>query len=214
MTAGPRRPSSPRDLHHSATLAMSRVRKRHSGPGGLRLASGSCRFAVLMMEAVRSLGLAALRIRLSLCPRRPAGGWVGSARHAWLRVYAGSRLVEIHQRHCRHNLIGWPSCAIPRRRCRSPALDRFSFGFFRHDGGGRVTADLGGPPPSPLPANGDRQREDEGWPHGSGASAMPDDQQDVIAFLSDPSSYGKGGAGRIIETHISLVLSPGTAPTN
>ena len=47
-------------------------------------------------------------------------------------------------------------------------------------------------------------------PHSSGASAMPDDQQDVIAFLSDPSSYGKGVERvEIVETHISLVFIAG-----
>ena len=42
----------------------------------LRMKSGSCRdFAVLMMEAARSLGLAARFVTgLSLCPRRPAQG--------------------------------------------------------------------------------------------------------------------------------------------
>src|SRR6266851_5335982 len=39
---------------------------------------------------------------------------------------------------------------------------------------------------------------------------MPDDQQDVITFLSDPSSYGKGVEQvEIIETHISLVFIAG-----
>ena len=39
---------------------------------------------------------------------------------------------------------------------------------------------------------------------------MPDDQRDVIAFLSDPSSYGKGVERvEIIETHISLVFLAG-----
>src|SRR5712664_2236350 len=39
---------------------------------------------------------------------------------------------------------------------------------------------------------------------------MPDDQQDVIAFLSDPSSYGKGVERvEIIETHISLLFIAG-----
>src|ERR1700730_1952059 len=39
---------------------------------------------------------------------------------------------------------------------------------------------------------------------------MPDDQQDVITFLSDPSSYGKGVERvKIIETHISLVFIAG-----
>jgi len=39
---------------------------------------------------------------------------------------------------------------------------------------------------------------------------MLDDQQDVIAFLSDPSSYGKGvDRVEIIETHVSLVFLAG-----
>jgi len=39
---------------------------------------------------------------------------------------------------------------------------------------------------------------------------MPDDQQDIIAFLSDPSSHGKGVEQvEIIETHISLVFIEG-----
>ena len=39
---------------------------------------------------------------------------------------------------------------------------------------------------------------------------MPDDQQDIIAFLSDPSSYGKGVAQvEIIETHVSRVFIAG-----
>src|SRR5262244_61930 len=39
---------------------------------------------------------------------------------------------------------------------------------------------------------------------------MPDDQQDVIAFLKNPSSYG-GGVARVevIETHVSLVFIAG-----
>ena len=43
-----------------------------------------------------------------------------------------------------------------------------------------------------------------------GASVMPDDQRDVIAFLKDPSSYGEG-VDRVetIETHASLVFIAG-----
>jgi transglutaminase-like putative cysteine protease len=60
----------------------------------LRLRSGSCRdFAMLMMEAVRSLGLAAQFVsgyiyspRSGSAPRRLGGGHT----HAWLRVYLPS----------------------------------------------------------------------------------------------------------------------------
>ena len=64
----------------------------------LQLASGSCRdFAVLMMEAVRSLGLAAHFVSGYLyVPENDAGGRVGGgATHAWLRVYLpGAGWVE------------------------------------------------------------------------------------------------------------------------
>jgi transglutaminase-like putative cysteine protease len=64
----------------------------------LRLASGSCRdFAVLMMEAVRSLGLAAHFVSGYLfVPDDGGGGRVGGgATHAWLRVYLpGAGWVE------------------------------------------------------------------------------------------------------------------------
>ena len=64
----------------------------------LRLASGSCRdFAVLMMEAVRSLGLAAHFVSGYLyVPEGRRGERVGGgATHAWLRVYLpGAGWVE------------------------------------------------------------------------------------------------------------------------
>ncbi len=64
----------------------------------LRLESGSCRdFTVLMMEAVRSLGLAAHFVSGYLyVPEDRRGGWVGGgATHAWLRVYLpGAGWVE------------------------------------------------------------------------------------------------------------------------
>jgi transglutaminase-like putative cysteine protease len=64
----------------------------------LKLASGSCRdFAVLMMEAVRSLGLAAHFVSgyLYVPEDRLDGGIGGGATHAWLRVYLpGAGWVE------------------------------------------------------------------------------------------------------------------------
>ncbi len=67
----------------------------------LRLGSGSCRdFAMLMMEAVRSLGLAARFVSGYLYSpgrdQRPAGGNIGGgATHAWLQVYVpGNGWVE------------------------------------------------------------------------------------------------------------------------
>jgi transglutaminase-like putative cysteine protease len=64
----------------------------------LRLGSGSCRdFAVLMMEAVRSLGLAAQFVSGYLyVPEKGRAGRVGGgATHAWLRVYLpGAGWVE------------------------------------------------------------------------------------------------------------------------
>jgi transglutaminase-like putative cysteine protease len=64
----------------------------------LRLVSGSCRdFAVLMMEAVRSLGLAAHFVSGYLyVPEDRRGSRVGDgATHAWLRVYLpGAGWVE------------------------------------------------------------------------------------------------------------------------
>jgi transglutaminase-like putative cysteine protease len=64
----------------------------------LGLASGSCRdFAVLMMEAARSLGLAAHFVSGYLyVPENESGGRVGGgATHAWLRVYLpGAGWVE------------------------------------------------------------------------------------------------------------------------
>jgi transglutaminase-like putative cysteine protease len=64
----------------------------------LRVGSGSCRdFAVLMMEAVRALGLAAHFVSGYLyVPETRRGGRVGGgATHAWLRVYLpGAGWVE------------------------------------------------------------------------------------------------------------------------
>jgi transglutaminase-like putative cysteine protease len=63
----------------------------------LRQASGSCRdFAVLMMEAVRSLGLAAHFVSGYLhVPEGAAGARGAGATHAWVRVYLpGAGWVE------------------------------------------------------------------------------------------------------------------------
>ncbi len=64
----------------------------------LKLGSGTCRdFAVLMMEAVRSLGFAARFVSGYLySPARDGGGHVGGgATHAWVRVYLpGAGWVE------------------------------------------------------------------------------------------------------------------------
>jgi len=64
----------------------------------LRLGSGSCRdFTVLMMEAVRSLGLAAHFVSgyLYVPEGRSSGRIGGGATHAWLRVYLpGAGWVE------------------------------------------------------------------------------------------------------------------------
>jgi len=44
---------------------------------------------------------------------------------------------------------------------------------------------------------------------------MPDDQRDVIDFLSTPSSYGAAVERvEIIETHASLVFLAGDPPTS
>jgi transglutaminase-like putative cysteine protease len=65
----------------------------------LKLASGSCRdFAVLMMEAVRSLGLAARFVSGYLyVPEDGSSGRVGGgATHAWLQVYIpGAGWIEL-----------------------------------------------------------------------------------------------------------------------
>jgi transglutaminase-like putative cysteine protease len=58
----------------------------------LESGSGNCRdFALFMMEAVRSLGLAARFVSGYLCNRRPAGGGSelvgGGETHAWVQVY-------------------------------------------------------------------------------------------------------------------------------
>jgi transglutaminase-like putative cysteine protease len=63
----------------------------------LKLGSGSCRdFAVLMIEAVRSLGLAARFVSGYLYVPEDGGGRVGGgATHAWMEVYIpGAGWVE------------------------------------------------------------------------------------------------------------------------
>jgi len=73
---------------------MSRVAREESGVQDpvktLRVKSGSCRdFAVLMMEAVRTLGLAARFVTgyLYVPEGLPAERVGGGATHAWLEVY-------------------------------------------------------------------------------------------------------------------------------
>jgi transglutaminase-like putative cysteine protease len=62
----------------------------------LKLGSGSCRdFALLMMEAVRSLGLAARFVSGYLAPNGSSRRLGGEATHAWLEVYLpGAGWVE------------------------------------------------------------------------------------------------------------------------
>jgi len=91
-------PTGTRELLASMTLAIRERFTYVSRPEfgtqdpieTLKLGSGSCRdFAVLMMEAVRSLGLAARFVSGYLyVPDRGGGGRVGGgATHAWLQVY-------------------------------------------------------------------------------------------------------------------------------
>ena len=63
----------------------------------LKLGSGTCRdFAVLMIEAVRSLGLAAQFVSGYLYVPERSGRVGGGATHAWLRVYLpGAGWVEL-----------------------------------------------------------------------------------------------------------------------
>jgi len=89
-------------MTHAIRQELTYVAREESGIQDpvrtLRLGSGSCRdFAVLMMEAVRSLGLAAhfvsgyLYVPEGGSNRRVGGG----ATHAWLRVYLpGAGWVE------------------------------------------------------------------------------------------------------------------------
>ncbi len=88
-------------MTHAVRRDLSYVAREESGVQDptktLRQASGSCRdFAVLMMEAVRSLGLAAHFVSGYLhVPEGAAGARGAGATHAWLRVYLpGAGWVE------------------------------------------------------------------------------------------------------------------------
>jgi transglutaminase-like putative cysteine protease len=63
----------------------------------LRLGSGTCRdFAVFMIEALRSLGLAARFVSGYIYVPQKSGSLGGGATHAWLRVYVpGAGWVEL-----------------------------------------------------------------------------------------------------------------------
>src|SRR5258708_17540445 len=84
-------------LLHSMTRAIEEeweelrgVEKGVQGPGEtLRRRSGSCRdFAVLMMEAVRSLGLAARFVSgYIVVPEDSRAAVGGGATHAWMQAY-------------------------------------------------------------------------------------------------------------------------------
>jgi len=89
-------------MTHAIPQELDYVAREESGVQDpvrtLRLGSGSCRdFAVLMMEAVRSLGLAAHFVSgyLYVPEKRHGGRAGGGATHAWLRVYLpGAGWVE------------------------------------------------------------------------------------------------------------------------
>jgi len=89
-------------MTHAIRQNLTYVAREESGVQDpvrtLRLGSGSCRdFAVLMMEAVRSLGLAAHFVSgyLFVPKNAPSGRVGGGATHAWLRVYLpGAGWVE------------------------------------------------------------------------------------------------------------------------
>jgi len=89
-------PTDTRELLSAITHAIHRdftyIARAESGvqepTRTLRLGSGSCRdFAVLMMEAVRSLGLAARFISGYLYVPDRAGHVGGGSTHAWVQVY-------------------------------------------------------------------------------------------------------------------------------
>ncbi len=86
------------DVHRNMTYVTREESGIQDPVRTLRLASGSCRdFAVLMMEAVRALGLAAHFVSgyLYVPEDRRDGRVGGGATHAWLRVYLpGAGWVE------------------------------------------------------------------------------------------------------------------------
>jgi transglutaminase-like putative cysteine protease len=89
-------------MTHAIRQSLTYVAREESGVQDpvrtLRLGSGSCRdFTVLMMEAVRALGLAAHFVSgyLYVPEGRRSGRMGGGATHAWLRVYLpGAGWVE------------------------------------------------------------------------------------------------------------------------
>ncbi|MBV8399521.1 MAG: transglutaminase family protein [Acetobacteraceae bacterium] len=89
-------------MTHAIKETLTYVRRHERGVQEpvrtLKVGSGTCRdFALLMMEAVRSLGLAARFVSGYLYrPGRDAGGHVGGgSTHAWVRVYLpGAGWVE------------------------------------------------------------------------------------------------------------------------
>jgi transglutaminase-like putative cysteine protease len=117
----------------------------------LRLGSGSCRdFAVLMMEAVRSLGLAAHFVSgyLYVPENRHRTRVGGGATHAWLRVYLpGAGWVEFDPTNGivgSHDLIRVAVLRDPPGGAGIRHLDRLPLGCFGHDGrGGGYRRDRG-----------------------------------------------------------------------
>jgi len=89
------------DLTHAIHQRFTYIRRAERGVQDpaetLRRGSGTCRdFAVLMMEAVRSLGLAARFVSGYLYVPEQGGRVGGGATHAWMRVYVpGAGWVEL-----------------------------------------------------------------------------------------------------------------------
>jgi transglutaminase-like putative cysteine protease len=105
----------------------------------LRLGSGSCRdFAVLMMEAVRALGLAARFVSGYVYSRGADGGNVGGgATHAWMQVYLpGAGWVEYDPTNAILGTRDLVRVAVARRPDQAAPLD----GSFT--GPGNVTSSL------------------------------------------------------------------------